>query len=68
MTAGIVVLWCLAIWKNPTEALKAEADVEAMASGYPPRITEPPRKQVSSAQTIVASVSPPVNDAQPTKH
>ena len=65
-TAGMAALWCIAIWKNPAEVFKAEAEVEAMASGYPPR--EPPQKQVSSPHTIVTPVSPPANDAQPTKH
>jgi len=40
LTAGATALWGLAIWKGPREAAKVMADVEAMASGYPPRNTE----------------------------
>ena len=40
-TVGITVLWGLAIWKNPAAVIKAEAEVEAMASGYPTRVMEP---------------------------
>ena len=38
---GGTALWGLAIWKNPSELLKVEAEVEAMASGYPTRVMEP---------------------------
>jgi hypothetical protein len=31
----------LAIWKNPRDALKVEAEVESMASGYPTSISAP---------------------------
>ena len=41
VTVGVAALWGLAIWKSPREALKAEADVEEMASGYPTRMVEP---------------------------
>ena len=41
VTVGVTALWGLAIWKSPRDALKTDADVEAMASGYPTRMMEP---------------------------
>jgi hypothetical protein len=41
VTVGVTALWGLAIWKNPRDTMKVEADVEAMASGYPTRMMEP---------------------------
>jgi hypothetical protein len=38
---GVAALWGLAIWKNPSELMKVESDVEAMASGFPTRVMEP---------------------------
>jgi len=68
VTGGLVALWGFAVWKNPSEVLKAEADVEAMASGYPPRVDERmPQSQIASAQIIDVPKPRPANDAQPTK-
>jgi hypothetical protein len=56
VTAGVTALWGLAIWKSPREALKVEADVEAMANGYPPRMMDPTAQgeiRSASASTLV---------------
>jgi hypothetical protein len=37
---GVTGLWTLAIFKDPASLLKAEGDVEAMASGWPTRPNE----------------------------
>ena len=53
VTMGVTVPCGLAIWKNPVDALKAQAEVEAMASGYPPRTIEPSvQREVGSAQIV----------------
>jgi len=53
VTLGVTVLWGLAIWKSPREAMNAEADVEAMASGYPARMMEPVAQgEIRSTPTV----------------
>lgn len=35
LTVSVVALYAVAIWKNPSRVAKAEAEVEAVAAGYP---------------------------------
>jgi len=61
--AGVVALYCLALWKNPHETLKAQADVEATAEGYPPPTagSPPPSSGTPSAQIVQRPVASNVN-------
>lgn len=51
--AGIVALYCLAIGKKPIETLKAQAEVETLAAGYPQEsIGSPPSSSAAAAAQI----------------
>jgi hypothetical protein len=56
VTLGVALLWGLAIWKSPREVMKAEADVDAMASGYPAHMMEPVAQGEIKSNPATASV------------
>ena len=64
---GVGALWLLAVRKDPIGLLKAEAEVESMASGYPTHANEMPQQGRAEAVQVKELVRRPGTDAQMTR-
>jgi hypothetical protein len=69
LVLAVFALYAVAIWKNPSGLIRAEADVEAMSSGYPPGndprpVPEQIVRRQPKAKVVVPSNNTPHADAR----